>query len=260
MDQVPALTDPSEVMVLQDLYKSLNQPPQLVGWNLMSGADPCKESWKGISCSGSSVVSIQLSGLDLNGSLGGNLGGLLNLKQLDVSHNQIEGEIPSSLPPNAAHIDLSFNKFNQNTTLLLKPMEYLEHLNLSHNSLSGTIGDVFSGFPNLKRMDLSCNRLEGDLPSSFKNLTNLNELFSHINMLTGSVDVLAHLPLHVLNIQSNYFGGVVPDQIKDIPDRRLEFNRFYSPYLRRKRRNGRHQSPCFSSCTHEGEMVPSLDN
>ncbi|MCL7030862.1 hypothetical protein MKW94_018397 [Papaver nudicaule] len=234
MDQAAALTDLSEVVVLQDLYKSLNQPPQLVGWNLMSGADPCKESWKGISCSGSSVVSIQLSGLDLKGSLGGNLGNLLNLKQLDVSHNHIEGEIPSSLPPNAAHIDLSFNKFNQNTTLLLKPMEYLEHLNLSHNSLSGTIGDVFSGFPNLKRMydllallfwDLSYNCLEGDLPSSFKNLTNLNELFLHRNMLRGSVDVLAHLPLHVLHIHSNYFSGVVPNQIKDIPDRRKNWSR-----------------------------------
>ncbi|KAI3897593.1 hypothetical protein MKX03_020852 [Papaver bracteatum] len=221
--QVCAHTDPSDVAVLQDLYKSLNQPPQLVGWNLMSGADPCEESWQGISCSGSSVISIRLKGLELHGSLQCNLGNLLNLKLLDVSQNHIEGEIPSSLPPNATHIDLSSNNFNQNTVLLLEPMRYLELLNLSHNSLSGTLGNVFTGFPNLKQMDLSSNTLTGDLSSSFRNLTNLNELFLHRNEFTGPLDVLAHLPLQVLYIHLNLFSGVVPDQIHDIPERRKKW-------------------------------------
>ncbi|KAI3905651.1 hypothetical protein MKX01_036560 [Papaver californicum] len=103
--QAFALTYPSDVTVLQDLYKSLNQPPHLVGWKLNRG-DPCEESWKGISCSGSSVMFIKINGLELNGSLGGNLFSLFNLKQLDVSFNNIEGEIPSSLPPNATHFYL----------------------------------------------------------------------------------------------------------------------------------------------------------
>ncbi|KAI3966513.1 hypothetical protein MKW92_038740 [Papaver armeniacum] len=188
--------DPSDVAVLQDLYKSLNQPPQLVGWNLISGADPCEESWEGISCSGSSVISIRLKGLELHGSLQCNLGNLLNLKLLDASQNHIEGEIPSSLPPNAKHIDLSSNNFNQNTVLLLEPMRYLEHL------------------------DLSSNTLTGDLPSSFRSLTNLNELFLHRNEFTGPLDVLAYLPLQVLYIHLNLFSGVIPNQIHDIPERR----------------------------------------
>ncbi|MCL7025330.1 hypothetical protein MKW94_017974 [Papaver nudicaule] len=235
--QACALTDPSDVAVLQDLYKSLNQPPQLVGWNLMGGADPCGESWEGISCSGSSVISIRLKGLELHGNLGGNLGNLLSLKHLDVSHNHIEGEIPSSLPPNVTHIDLSSNNFNQSTILLLEPMRYLEHLNLSRNSLSGTLGNVFSGFPNLKQMDLSSNSLTGDLPSSFENLKNLHELFLHRNWFTGPIDVLAHLPLHVLHIHLNFFSGVFPHQIDDIPDRRFHANNFYSPYLTRMGRD-----------------------
>ncbi|KAI3943333.1 hypothetical protein MKW92_001381 [Papaver armeniacum] len=243
--------DPSDVAVLQDLYKSLNQPSQLVGWNLMSGADPCKESWKGISCSGSSVISIQLNGLELHGSLPGNLGDLLNLKQLDLSHNHIEGEIPSSLPPNATHIDLSFNKLSHNTTpLLLKPMKYLEHLNLSHNSLSGTLGDVFTGFLSLKNMDMSHNELCGHLPSSFKNLTNLNELYLHHNSFEGPLNVLVYLPLQVLHIHSNYFSGVIRKRIFDIPDHRLYFNRFYDAHLSRRnlsrRRPSKRDVPRFS--------------
>ncbi|KAI3984313.1 hypothetical protein MKX01_011267, partial [Papaver californicum] len=186
---------PSSFTVLQDLYKSLNQPPQLVGWKL-NGGDPCEESWKGIPCSGSSVMFIKINGLELNGSLGGNLFSLFNLKQLDVSFNHIEGEIPSSLPPNETYIDLSSNNFNQTIPFSLTSMKYLRHLNLSHNSLSGPVGNVFMGPPNLKQMDLSDNNFTGDLPSSFGSLTNLTRF----------------------NIQNNHFSGVIPKQFENIPN------------------------------------------
>ena len=39
------------------MYTSLNSPPQLTGWK-SSGGDPCGESWKGITCEGSAVVSM----------------------------------------------------------------------------------------------------------------------------------------------------------------------------------------------------------
>ncbi|MCL7039072.1 hypothetical protein MKW94_022851 [Papaver nudicaule] len=217
--QAFALTDPSDVTVLRDMYMSLNQPPQLVGWNLRGG-DPCEEAWKGISCSGSSVITIKLNGLDLSGSLGGNLFNLLHLKQLDLSHNYIEGEIPLSLPPNATHIDLSFNNFNNNN-LSLESMKYLEHLNLSHNSISGPLGNVFTGFPNLKQMDLSHNSFTGNLPSSFETLSNLNQLFLQRNGFTGSVGILVHLPLHDLDIHMNYFNAVPSALLHLLPKPKL---------------------------------------
>lgn len=42
---------------LQVLYGALNNPSQLTGWK-MSGGDPCGESWKGVKCDGSAVVSL----------------------------------------------------------------------------------------------------------------------------------------------------------------------------------------------------------
>lgn len=45
------------VQGLQVLYTSLNNPSQLTGWK-STGGDPCGESWKGITCQGSSVVSM----------------------------------------------------------------------------------------------------------------------------------------------------------------------------------------------------------
>ena len=45
------------VQALQVLYTSLNSPSQLTNWN-NGGGDPCGESWKGITCEGSAVVSM----------------------------------------------------------------------------------------------------------------------------------------------------------------------------------------------------------
>ncbi|KAI3897630.1 hypothetical protein MKX03_009459 [Papaver bracteatum] len=190
-----------EVAVLQDVFKSLNQPQQLVGWSL-GGGDPCLDAWTGISCSGSSITAINLNGLQLTGSLRGNLFILFNLKQLD----------------------LSVNNFEPNIWFLATPMPYLEYLNLSHNSIAGPLDNVFMGFPNLKQMDLSYNQFSGDLPSSFGDLKNLNGLFLQRNQFTGSVAVLSQLPLHDLYIQMNEFSGVVPKELFNIPNLRLEAN------------------------------------
>lgn len=48
------------VQALQVVYSSLNNPSQLTGWK-MSGGDPCGESWKGVTCEGSAVVSMYVS-------------------------------------------------------------------------------------------------------------------------------------------------------------------------------------------------------
>lgn len=45
------------VQALQVLYTSLNSPTELTNWN-SDGNDPCEESWKGVACEGSAVVSM----------------------------------------------------------------------------------------------------------------------------------------------------------------------------------------------------------
>lgn len=39
------------------MYNALNNPTELTGWTI-GGGDPCGDSWKGITCEGSSVVSM----------------------------------------------------------------------------------------------------------------------------------------------------------------------------------------------------------
>ncbi|PIA53316.1 hypothetical protein AQUCO_00900116v1 [Aquilegia coerulea] len=219
-----ATTDASDVSALQDLYRTLSFPPQLTGWKT-KGGDPCGELWKGVSCDGSSILYIKLNGLDLGGYLGEQLN-LMNLKQLDLSSNHIQGAIPSLLPPNATNIDLSCNDLNMSIPYTLTSMKHLRHLNFSHNALSGPIGNVFTGLHNLKQMDLSFNNFTGDLPSSFGNLTNLTGLYLQNNKFTGSVIFLANLPLIELNIQNNHFSGVVPKQFQYVPNLWIGGNAF----------------------------------
>ncbi|KAA8517003.1 hypothetical protein F0562_017179 [Nyssa sinensis] len=179
-----------------------------------------------LQCFKSSVIHLNLHGLGLSGNLGFQLSELHSLKQLDVSSNNLQGEIPYSLPFNVTHINLACNNFSQNIPYSLTSMKNLWHLNLSHNSLSGPIGNVFIGLQYLREMDLSYNDFTGDLPSSFESLTNLSRLFLQHNKFTGSVIFLANLPLNDLNIQDNKFSGVIPSQFRSIFNLWIGGNRF----------------------------------
>ncbi|KAI5396604.1 hypothetical protein KIW84_062707 [Lathyrus oleraceus] len=218
-----AFTNPFDA--LQDLYRSLNNPQGLHGWN---GGDPCEEYWTGVACSDSSVIHLKIQGLNLTGYLGSSLYNLQNLKIFDISSNSIMGEIPYELPPNATHINMACNYLSQNIPHSLSNMKKLRHLNLSHNFLYGPIGNVFTGLDNLKEMDLSYNNFTGDLPSSFGSLMNLEKLFLQNNRFTGSVTYLGDLPLIYLNIQENLFSGILPQHFQSIPNLWIGSNMFHA--------------------------------
>ncbi|CAJ2673115.1 unnamed protein product [Trifolium pratense] len=220
-----AYTDPLDVAALKDMYRSLNYPQVLQGWN---GGDPCEESWTGVACSGSSIIHLKIQGMNLTGSLGAALYNLQSLKIIDVSSNSIMGEIPYGLPPNATHINMACNYLSQNIPSSLSNMKKLRHLNLSHNFLFGPIGNVFTGLDNLKEMDLSYNNFTGDLPSSFGSLVNIEKLFLQNNRFTGSVTYLAELPLIYLNIQENLFSGILPQHFQSIPNLWIGSNMFHA--------------------------------
>ncbi|XP_057433415.1 protein STRUBBELIG-RECEPTOR FAMILY 8-like isoform X2 [Lotus japonicus] len=146
-----ANTDPSDVQALQVMYNSLNSPSMLTGWKV-GGGDPCGESWKGITCEGSAIVSIELSGLGLNGTLGYLLSNLMSLRKLDLSDNKIHDAIPYQLPPNLTSLNLARNNLTGNLPYSISIMASLNYLNLSNNLLSQSIGDIFANLTNLANL------------------------------------------------------------------------------------------------------------
>eukprot|EP00268_Persea_americana_P045656 TRINITY_DN4666_c0_g1_i1.p1 TRINITY_DN4666_c0_g1~~TRINITY_DN4666_c0_g1_i1.p1 ORF type:complete len:707 (-),score=132.87 TRINITY_DN4666_c0_g1_i1:368-2488(-) len=210
---VNGATNQTDVSALQNMFTSLGSPPQLNGWSA-NMADPCGQSLTGVVCSGSSVTELKLSALGLNGNIGFQLASLASLKNLDISSNNLGGQIPFQLPPNVERLNLARNQFSGNIPYSVSQMTSIKYLDVSHNQLQGQLDDMFGQLSNLSTMDLSFNGFRGNLPESFSSLSSLNAMYLQNNQLTGPIDVLANLPLENLNVANNNFTGWIPAQLK----------------------------------------------
>ncbi|KAK8551351.1 hypothetical protein V6N13_119821 [Hibiscus sabdariffa] len=208
-------TDQGDATALGVMFSSLNSPQQLTGWTANNG-DPCGQPWKGVTCSGQRVTEIKLSNLGLSGSMGYSLQSLTSLKELDLSHNNLSGNIPYNIPQNLTQLNLAYNQFTGSVPYSINLMHSLQNLNLSHNQLQYQLNDMFGPLSFLSTMDLSFNSLTDVLPESFKNLTSMKSMYLQNNQFTGTIDVLANLPLDNLYISNNHFTGWIPDQLKSI--------------------------------------------
>lgn len=208
-------TDPADVSVLNNMYTSLNSPNQLTKWTA-NGGDPCGESWKGVTCSGSAVTEIKISGLELSGAMGYQLASLKSLTNLDISNNNLGNDLPYSLPPNVTRLNIASNHFTGSLPYSISQMTSLKYLNVGHNQFQSQLNDMFAQLTALTTLDLSFNSLSGTLPESLSDLSSLTTMYLQNNQFTGSIDVLATLPLKTLNVANNRFTGWIPQQLKSI--------------------------------------------
>ncbi|KAK4427461.1 protein STRUBBELIG-RECEPTOR FAMILY 6 [Sesamum alatum] len=208
-------TDPTDAATLNIMYTSLNSPQQLTNWK-PNGGDPCSESWKGVTCSGSKVTEIKIPGLALTGNMGYQLDRLTSVTTFDISNNNLGNQIPFQLPPNVQRLNLAGNGFNGGLPYSISMMTSLRYLNLSHNQIQGQVNVQFNSLTSLSTLDFSFNSLTDNLPQSFQSLTNINDMYLQNNQLTGTLDVLANLPLQNLNVENNRFTGWIPEQLKGI--------------------------------------------
>ncbi|EFH46099.1 kinase [Arabidopsis lyrata subsp. lyrata] len=257
---VSCVTDPSDVQALQVLYTSLNSPSQLTNWK-NGGGDPCGESWKGITCEGSAVVSIDISDLGVSGTLGYLLSDLMSLRKLDVSGNSIHDTLPYQLPPNLTSLNLARNNLSGNLPYSISAMGSLSYLNVSGNSLTMSIGDIFADHKSLSTLDLSHNNFSGDLPSSLSTVSALSVLYVQNNQLTGSIDVLSGLPLTTLNVANNHFNGSIPKELSSIQTLIYDGNSFDNvPATPQPERPGKKGEPSGSKKPKIGSEKKSSDS
>ncbi|CAN6926203.1 unnamed protein product [Brassica oleracea] len=221
-------TSQNAVSALNDAYKSMNSPSKLNGWS-SSGGDPCGDSWDGITCKGSSVTQIRVSGRGLSGSLGYQLANLKSLTYLDVSKNNLNGNLPYQLPESLVYLDGSENDFNGNVPYSVSQMNDLTYLNFGGNNLNGELSDMFQKLTKLETIDLSSNQLTGKLPQSFANLTGLKTLHLQENQFKGSINALRDLPqIDDVNVANNQFTGWIPNELKSIGNLDTGGNRWSS--------------------------------
>ncbi|XP_057439744.1 protein STRUBBELIG-RECEPTOR FAMILY 6-like isoform X2 [Lotus japonicus] len=192
----------------------MNSPSQL-GWPA-NGDDPCGQSWKGITCSGNRVTEIKLSNLGLTGTLAYGLQALTSVTSLDMSGNNLIGNIPYQLPPNVQRLNLAYNNITGTVPYSISNLTSLTHLNLSHNQLLQGLSVDFYNLSTLSKLDLSFNSLTGDLPQTLSSLSAITTMYLQNNQFTGTINVLAYLPLDSLNVENNHFTGWIPENLKNI--------------------------------------------
>uniref|UniRef100_A0A8C0VFY4 Leucine rich repeat containing G protein-coupled receptor 6 n=1 Tax=Cyanistes caeruleus TaxID=156563 RepID=A0A8C0VFY4_CYACU len=93
-------------------------------------------------------------------------------------------EVPASLSPRTAYLDLSMNNISQLQPSALRHLRFLEELRLSGNQISRIPGEAFSGLYSLKILMLQNNQLSRIPAEALRDLPNLQSLRLDANLIS----------------------------------------------------------------------------
>ncbi|XP_056163927.1 receptor-like protein EIX2 [Syzygium oleosum] len=140
----------------------------------------------------------------LGGELLENMSIFCDLQVLSLRANNFSGSISETKDnalicgrSNLKIIDVSFNNLSGNLPNQFGNFKDLEFLDLSLNSISGPIPATMGQLPSLRKLHLSFNRLSGNIPESIGRLSNLELMHFANNQLSGVVS-----ELHFANLTS----------------------------------------------------------
>ncbi|XP_044479279.1 leucine-rich repeat receptor-like serine/threonine-protein kinase BAM1 [Mangifera indica] len=175
-------------------------------------------TWSGITCdTGRHVTSIDLSGLNLSGTLSPDLAHLRFLQNLSVATNQFSGPIPPeiSVVSTLRFLNLSNNAFNGSFPNELSQLVKLQVLDLYNNNLTGDLPLAVTKLRNLRHLHLGGNYFGGQIPAEYGSWEFLeylavsgNELIGKIPREIGNLIKLRELYIGYYN---GYTGGLPPE-------------------------------------------------
>ncbi|KAK4859238.1 hypothetical protein QYF36_001964 [Acer negundo] len=204
------------MITLSQLLNKKNSP-----WNANIEPDPCK--WKGVTCSGSSITRLSLSGFGLSTSeFLPVVCKIDSLQALDVSDNQLSS-IPNDFITTCGGIDgFKLLNFSRNRLVGSLPTFHgfvgLEFLDLSYNNLTGEIGPELDELVSLKSLNLSRNHLKGSIPPNLGKSKALEQLELSVNGFQGVIpDQIADFRnLTLIDLSVNQLSGSIPDRIGEL--------------------------------------------
>ena len=178
--------------------------------------------WEGVTVGGSPprVHKLRLPGGGLDGVLPPELGGLSELRILDLDRNQLSGGIPPELGSleKLERLRLFVNFLSGPVPPELGQLPELQSLNLSNNYLSGSLPPELGGLSGLKALGIRDNWLSGRIPPELGGLLSLGWLDLAFNRLSGSIpeEMTGLASLTALHIYGNDLSGCVPGQLPEI--------------------------------------------
>ncbi|KAG4168413.1 hypothetical protein ERO13_A12G022300v2 [Gossypium hirsutum] len=213
------------VLLLSFKHAILSDPLSVLqSWN-RDDKTPC--AWTGVTCTEIGlpgtpdrlrVTSLVLPNSHLLGSISEDLGHIQHLRHLDLSSNNFNGILPSSIfnSTELQVLSLSGNLISGSLPETIGALASLQLLNLSHNALAGKVPENLTALQNLSVVSLKGNYLSGNIPSGFDSVEVL-DLSS--NLLNGSLPLdLGGVHLNYLNLSYNKISGSIsPEFAKKLP-------------------------------------------
>ncbi|KAL3531700.1 hypothetical protein ACH5RR_005221 [Cinchona calisaya] len=171
-----------------------------------------------------------LSGINLelnyfNGQIPPEIGNLVRLRHLNLTNNSFSGELPPDLSRcrNLVLIRLGWNRLTGRIPFQLGSLAKLERIHLHYNNLTGRIPETFGNLSSIKSLSLAANSLQGIIPEALGKLSTLSFLGLGVNQLSGEVDDLSFLNslskcrgLKMLDLSDCQFGGKLPDSVANL--------------------------------------------
>ena len=180
--------------------------------------------WDGVGVGSGRVHSLSLIGSSPHPCplrvIGGELGLLSELERLNLSNNQLQGQLP--IKEGLAGLRL-LRQLTLSKNCLSGPLthvsllRHLADLDLSHNQLSGLLPpDLPLHLPELVTLNLSHNQLVGKLPTELKHLSALRVLNLGHNSFVGWLEswVGGLTNLQRLDLSHNRLEGQFPSALK----------------------------------------------
>ncbi|XP_062195138.1 receptor-like protein kinase HSL1 [Phragmites australis] len=164
-----------------------------------------------------SLVNLDLSTNNLTGEIPASVGRLENVVQIELYSNKLTGRVPKGLGAlkRLRFFDASMNRLSGEIPADLFLAPRLESVHLYQNELSGRVPETVAQAPALADLRLFTNRLVGELPSEFGKNCPLEFLDLSDNRLYGRIPaVLCRAgKLEQLLILNNELVGPIPVEL-----------------------------------------------
>ena len=219
-DEPPPMSDRD---ILVTFYNALDGPNWVKNSNWLS--DEPLSQWYGVSTNGDGRVTyLNLSSNGLNGQIPAEVGGLSELRLLNLNISQgLHGPIPPELGnlSKLTHLSLGYSRLTGTIPPELGNLSNLVVLGLSETRLTGTIPAKLGNLSNLTELWLSnaaFGGLRGEIPPELGKLTKLKKLYLDDNNLSGSIPPeLGNLTkLIELRARYNNLSGPIPPQLGNL--------------------------------------------
>ncbi|MED6106028.1 hypothetical protein PIB30_000812 [Stylosanthes scabra] len=158
------------------------------GWNLET--DPCRDRWKGVSCSSDgSVKTIVLDDSNLSGTLDAtSLCMAKSLQIVSLKRNNLHGSIPEAIGD----------------------CKYLTRLYLSDNNFSGNLPNSLEHLCSLRWIHIARNNFTGPLSDKLPT-SSLISFLGENNNFSGEIPDFDFTKLIQFNVSNNNLKGQIPD-------------------------------------------------